>query len=269
MPSAPATAPSAAGPGLRRAREGRVVAGVAAGLARRFAVPPVAVRVAFVLAALVGGAGVVAYLALWALLARDGDPARPARTRLAGAIVVVALGVGFLLLVRRGPRVAPGLVLVVLAVSATMALVDSGRARHALGWILRAGLRTLLALVALALVALLAAGPLAGIGLHGGVGARQWRPVTLGRRAAVGLLAGSLVVDLRHSALPQRLDLTASVDVGHLVVELPAGDRLVLDATTGLGRVIAPAPPARPVAAGAPTVVVHAGVGIGLIQVRR
>jgi phage shock protein C len=47
---------------LRRPRQGRVVFGVAAGLARYLGVDPVVVRIAFVLLAVFGGSGVLLYL---------------------------------------------------------------------------------------------------------------------------------------------------------------------------------------------------------------
>src|SRR5215216_5165894 len=52
------------GQGLVRAREGRMIAGVCAGLARRYAMPVFLVRVLMVAAGL-AGVGVVGYLALW------------------------------------------------------------------------------------------------------------------------------------------------------------------------------------------------------------
>jgi phage shock protein PspC (stress-responsive transcriptional regulator) len=48
-----------------RAREGRLVGGVARGLSSRFGVPVAAVRVVFLLSILFGGWGVLAYVALW------------------------------------------------------------------------------------------------------------------------------------------------------------------------------------------------------------
>jgi phage shock protein PspC (stress-responsive transcriptional regulator) len=54
-----------------RARAGAWLGGVARGLADRLGVPPAAVRLAFVVAALVGGWGVVVYLALWILMPRE------------------------------------------------------------------------------------------------------------------------------------------------------------------------------------------------------
>ncbi len=51
-----------------RAREGSWIGGVASGLARRFGLPIVAVRLAFVLATFLGLWGLVVYVALWILM---------------------------------------------------------------------------------------------------------------------------------------------------------------------------------------------------------
>jgi phage shock protein PspC (stress-responsive transcriptional regulator) len=48
-----------------RSRTGRMVAGVARGLTDRFGIPVAAVRLVFLLSALFGGWGIMAYIALW------------------------------------------------------------------------------------------------------------------------------------------------------------------------------------------------------------
>lgn len=53
---------------LVRPRNGRVIAGVCAGLARRFDLSPTLVRVLFVLSVFLPGPQVVIYLALWILM---------------------------------------------------------------------------------------------------------------------------------------------------------------------------------------------------------
>jgi signal transduction histidine kinase/phage shock protein PspC (stress-responsive transcriptional regulator) len=58
---------------LRRARRGRVLGGVCAGLGRRLGIDPVILRIAFVAAALSGGVGILAYGVLWAFLPAEGE----------------------------------------------------------------------------------------------------------------------------------------------------------------------------------------------------
>jgi phage shock protein PspC (stress-responsive transcriptional regulator) len=55
----------------RRRSSDRKIAGVAAAIARRYAIDPVLVRVAFVVATIFGGAGVLLYLLGWLLLPQD------------------------------------------------------------------------------------------------------------------------------------------------------------------------------------------------------
>jgi len=58
---------------LRRSLDGRILGGVAAGLARYFSVDVTHVRIALVALSFLGGAGVPLYLAAWALIPADGS----------------------------------------------------------------------------------------------------------------------------------------------------------------------------------------------------
>lgn len=78
-----------------RSSSDRVIAGVAAGVGRYFSVDPVVVRIAFIVGAFFGGAGIIAYGAAWLLVPSDdgaarADPAGIIR-RLGVAIGVLAL----------------------------------------------------------------------------------------------------------------------------------------------------------------------------------
>jgi phage shock protein PspC (stress-responsive transcriptional regulator) len=57
----------------RRPRQGRMVAGVAAGIGRRYGIDPIIVRIALVVSAIYGGSGIVFYLLGWLFLAGEGD----------------------------------------------------------------------------------------------------------------------------------------------------------------------------------------------------
>lgn len=59
---------------LRRPAGGRIIAGVAAGVADYLGVDVTIVRIAFVVLALVGGIGIPAYLAGWLLMPGEGAP---------------------------------------------------------------------------------------------------------------------------------------------------------------------------------------------------
>lgn len=88
---------------LERAREGRMVAGVCEGLGRYFDVDPVIFRVGFAIAAVAGGAGILAYAIVFLVLPEEGGRALvelPGNTPawlpwVLGAIVVLAVADGF------------------------------------------------------------------------------------------------------------------------------------------------------------------------------
>lgn len=56
---------------LSRSRDDRMLAGVCGGIARHFGIDPVLVRIATVVLATMGGAGIVAYAAAWLLVPND------------------------------------------------------------------------------------------------------------------------------------------------------------------------------------------------------
>ena len=61
-------APYESSPRLVRPRHGRLVAGVCAGLARRFGWSPTGVRLLFLLSCLLPGPQIVVYIVLWVLV---------------------------------------------------------------------------------------------------------------------------------------------------------------------------------------------------------
>lgn len=59
---------------LRRRRDGRLIAGVAGGLADHLQLDPSLVRVGLVALTLLGGAGIPCYAAAWLLIPEEGAP---------------------------------------------------------------------------------------------------------------------------------------------------------------------------------------------------
>ena len=98
------TIPQARPAPLRRDRSSGVLGGVCAGVGQRLGIDPLILRIGFVAAAAIGGAGVLAYAICWALLPAAGD----AGTR--GTLLARAVGR------RESWMVASGLVLLMLAV---------------------------------------------------------------------------------------------------------------------------------------------------------
>ncbi|HXJ64899.1 MAG TPA: PspC domain-containing protein [Actinomycetota bacterium] len=96
---------------LYRRTDDKMIGGVASGLADYFNIDPVLVRIGFVLLAVAGGAGVLAYLVMWWIVPPSQEVSNPGENairRLKGAptwVAVALLVIGGLLLVNQlGPR---------------------------------------------------------------------------------------------------------------------------------------------------------------------
>lgn len=83
---------------LARSRTDRYIGGVAAGIASRFDVDPIFVRIAFLASLAFGGLGLLAYVVLLAVMPVEGDPSDPMppidskrRNQMIGLAVVVGL----------------------------------------------------------------------------------------------------------------------------------------------------------------------------------
>ncbi|WP_245941712.1 ATP-binding protein [Vallicoccus soli] len=168
---APAPAPvgavppvPAARPPLQRASGGRVVAGVCRGVADHLGVDVLWVRLVLVAAALLSGAGILAYAALWvfAPLRVDPEPEEEGGSELGFVAALGAIAVGGLLLVDRvGLGLSPGSVWpVVVAGLGVVVLwrhsddVQRARLRQATGATRRSGAVRVLAGLVLVLVGL-------------------------------------------------------------------------------------------------------------------
>src|SRR4051794_27147911 len=91
---------------LTRSSEERVLAGVCGGLARYFDVDPVLFRVGAIALVVLGGAGVLLYLAAWLLVPDDGGGSgtgEPRRNRALAVVGVVLLVLAAGALLSHGP----------------------------------------------------------------------------------------------------------------------------------------------------------------------
>jgi phage shock protein PspC (stress-responsive transcriptional regulator) len=188
---------------LLRSSNDRVLAGVAGGLGRYFGVDPVIFRIGFVLSLFLGGLGGLAYLLLAVFVPTEGDPDRTQRVggrlramgfwRALGLVVIAGLLLTGLFALAGGAAFAVALgwgvpvALVIIAIGALLALAA-----------FRGGARWLIPpAVALALGASGAAA--ADLDFRGGIGEREYRPLSAESIPAHGyrLGVGRLVVDLR------------------------------------------------------------------------
>jgi phage shock protein C len=131
-------------PRLYRSRDDRVIGGVSAGIAQYLGTDPVVVRLVFVVLALVGGGGLLAYLIAWVIVPEEpaaedlppGTPAGHGATRATGSdpsllagLVLVVMGAALLV-----HRLVPGFSWrfagPVLLVALGVLLVGRGRAER-------------------------------------------------------------------------------------------------------------------------------------------
>ena len=292
-PEVPPEAPGgASAPPLRRSSTKRLVAGVCGGIAERFEVDATIVRVAFVVAACLWGVGVIVYLALWALVPTTDEPDVTPASDIVGepsgppwvsyVLLTAALFLGLVISTSwwGGPRWGGGLGLawlLVLFVVVVVALRRPAR-RLTLGRVLLTLALIALSLVILVTGAFFGAVAMTGVPLTGGIGQRVVQPITSSElRPTYRMAVGILTVDLTHVPLGTvARTVTASVAVGQLVVDVPRGVVVDVDAHTGIGSVdygtSGPAAFAVPLTVfgpARPQLVIDAQVGIGQIQLQR
>lgn len=293
QPEGPQASPEPAPPSaLHRRTSSRLVAGVCGGIADRFEIDVTVVRVAFVVAACLWGAGVVLYLALWALVPTEGatgrDPALDALEEPSGppwvtyVLLTAALFLGLVISTSwwGGPAWGGGLGLawlVVLFVVVVVALRRPAR-RFSLGRALLTLTLVALSFVILAVGTFFAALAMTGVPLTGGIGQRVVQPISAAElRTPIRLAAGNLTVDLTRVPLGTATrTVTASVAVGELVVDVPRGVVVDVNAHSGIGTVsygdAGPAAFAVPMTTfgpARPQLVVDAQAGIGRVELVR
>jgi phage shock protein PspC (stress-responsive transcriptional regulator) len=278
MADAPATGE------LRRSRSNRMLAGVAGGLGAYFELHPAVFRVSFVVLTLMGGAGILIYVAAALVMPDEGneDSAATAAFRRRRPWVLVVLGlmaVVLLALLSEVPVWPQGDAWPFLLIAGALALwltwfAVAGVRR---GWLRAVGF--VVASVAVLLVVLVAAF-LATFDVHlgDGVDERTVAPASvdaLDRRYVLGI--GELVFDLRSVEFPlgeTRLDVR--VDAGRIHVLLPddVALRAVTEARLGeidlLGRRVEGWEVDEEVdETGLRVLVLEAEVGIGEIEIER
>ncbi len=226
---------------LLRSSSDRVLVGVAGGLGRYFGVDPLIFRIGFAVSLFFGGAGGLAYLLLAIFVPTDGDPDTAQRfgRRLRRMGFWRALGI---------------VALVVLALTGLTALAGSAAFAVALGWgvpvgIIIVGIGGIIALLALrgggrwlipvALALAIGAGSAAAtdLDLRGGIGERQYHPLTAASIPADGyrLGAGRLVVDLRDLDWHGRRDVQLKVDLGAGQADVFVPERVCVTGTGHAG----------------------------------
>jgi phage shock protein PspC (stress-responsive transcriptional regulator) len=257
---------------LERSRSDRMLAGVSGGLARYFAIHPAFYRVGFVVLALIGGAGILIYLAAALVIPDEGKEDSIAsaalRERRNHPLPVIGLGISAVaaavllsrvslwpsgdaawvlllvggglvfLLTRRG---TDGLVVPTAAPTggepADAPTVPAAAAPPRRGRFWRTLLIVVGSLLALVLVTVAVFVAVFPVHLSRGVGNETYVPASAGDlHRSYSLGVGDLFLDLRNVRLPVgETKLTSRVDVGGLRVILPPGAAVRVKADVGLG----------------------------------
>lgn len=268
---------------LERPTSGRLLAGVAAGLGRYFDLSPAFFRLGFVVLTLLGGSGVLLYLAALLIIPEEGKENSIAADALAGRrehpgrlVALGIVGIALAVLITRAafwPAAGIGWALILVAGLIVLWATGSkgGRGRKLVV--------ALVVLCALALATMAAALVTAFAWFHispgAGVGDRYETPTSIAElHGSYHLGVGHLRLDL--SQLPpvtQTTHVKARVDVGRLVVIVPAQAQVVVDAHAQAGDVQVfqqsdSGHNAR-VETGSGRLMIDASVGAGKIDVKR
>jgi phage shock protein C len=231
---------------LERSSSDRMLAGVCGGLGRYFELNPTVFRVGFVVLTLLGGAGVLVYLAAVLVMPGEGRERSLAEQVLAERkerpwplIGLAIVGVALIVLLSRAalrPAAGAGWVFVLVIGLVVLWVSRSVRWRGRL-------LRVLLALVVATLAAFVTAVVLAfswfNVSLGDGVGEHVYAPATVAAIApSYRLGVGSLRIDLSGiQPAGKELQVKAKVGVGELRIVVPNGARVQVYARAKLGDV--------------------------------
>jgi len=261
---------------LERSRD-RILGGVASGLGRYFDLSPAVFRVGFVVLAILGGAGVLVYIAAFLVMPKEGEERSIAEDVLVKrrehpwrlvALGLVAVAI-FSLLARADTWPSAGVAWFLIAV-AGLFLVWTGLRGRRRG--LAIALLSVLAILAAAVVAaIVVAFSVFDLSLGDGIGNRSATPAALTKHYELGI--GKLRLDLSRVTAPGTLH--AHVGIGELDVVVPRGAKVLVNAHVKAGSIDAlgqhhdDGTGAR-VETGRPGgIVVDAEVGAGHIEVTR
>jgi phage shock protein PspC (stress-responsive transcriptional regulator) len=232
---------------LERSSSDRIIAGVAGGLGRYFDLNPAFFRLGFVVLTLLGGAGILVYLAALLVVPDEGKEQSIAAEAVAGRrerpwpLVGLALaGVALAVLLTRAsvwPGAGIGWVLILLAGLYILRSSRSGAPR------LRLLVRGLTAFMVTVVVAVaIAVGVAAAwfdVSLGDGIGAREVAPTsTADLQSKYELGIGNLRLDLANvKPVRAQTHVLATVGIGHLRIVVPRGVPVAATARAKAGEV--------------------------------
>lgn len=226
---------------LERSAQGKMIGGVAAGLGRYFDLNPTVFRLGFVILTLLGGAGVLVYIAAFLVMPAEGEDASVAERVLASRrdhpvqlVALAVVGVAIFVLLSQASTWPSAGGAWVLALVVGLVVLWAGKRRRS-RWLVAAA--TVATLVVAALVtAIVTAFVWFDVSLNDGVGDRHYVPASAADvRSEYKLGVGQLKLDLSRVALDKPLRVKVKVDVGDLRVIVPRNASIVVDSHAKLG----------------------------------
>jgi len=228
---------------MLRSRDDRVIAGVAAGLARHLKIDTTLVRIGFVASLLFGGLGAIAYLVL-AIVIPEGDESGQPMERAPGdphpAVRVIAIGLMIALVAVAALALAVvsawaaatgnGAIAAGVVIALGVTVVATGAAGRAASW-----------LIIPALVIALPAGAIAAsnVRFDANIGRSEQHPAIAAEIPEDGysLGVGQLVVDLQDMSWQPRqtVHLRTDLGVGQTIVSVPPRVCVAVDAHSSGG----------------------------------
>jgi phage shock protein PspC (stress-responsive transcriptional regulator) len=230
---------------LQRPTEGRVLTGVCAGLGRYFDINPNVFRLGVVVLTLVGGAGILVYLAALLVMPSEETDRSIAEQVLAERrdhpwpLIGLALaGIAIIVLLTQAhtwPSLGAGWIVILIAGLVILAVARSDRATRRIAIVLGA----LFSLVVVGLVAAtIAAFAWFNVSLGDGVGDRTYTPSSVAEvQSTYKLGVGDLRLDLSQVAFTSAQMVNVRVGVGHVHVTVPRDVKVLVDAHSKAGSV--------------------------------
>jgi phage shock protein PspC (stress-responsive transcriptional regulator) len=228
---------------LERPADDRMIAGVAAGLGRYFDLTPTVFRLAFVVLTLLGGVGILIYIAAVLVMPKEGEDtsiferALAERRQHPGRLVGLGLVALAILIALSHVSTWPGAGtawLIAIVGLVVLLVTGEGRPRK----LAIAGLSVIAVLVAAAAIAIATAFAWFDVSLGDGVGDHSYAPAGLvDVKPEYKLGIGNLKIDL--SSVRGPATVKASVGIGELRIIVPDNVPVAVDATVKAGSISA------------------------------
>ena len=228
---------------LERPADDRMIAGVSAGLGRYFDLTPTVFRLAFVVLTLLGGVGILIYIAAVLVMPKEGEDtsiferALAERRQHPGRLVGLGLVALAILIALSHVSTWPGAGtawLIAIVGLVVLLVTGEGRPRK----LAIAGLSVIAVLVAAAAIAIATAFAWFDVSLGDGVGDHSYAPAGIADvKPEYKLGIGNLKIDL--SSVRGPATVKASVGIGELRIIAPDNVPVAVDATVKAGSISA------------------------------